>query len=427
MLLLCVSAITAVAQSATVQANIVVTTQFDPRVDYLVFDVEVTRVSEDWLLWSNATLRLLANDATGVVTLDSTLYSIAYVPATSVLPIVPYTPGAMAGFAIDPQLDTSFISIAVHGPDSASSAFIMPQTNNPYRIGRFEIHRLDGTPAPSFVSIVLSRGERYQAHAFKMDHDSVTGTAAEREVWYQNHDNVEMLTAYSYTQRGAPCTELKVTEFTGDYIGDLKISLRFVAECELFTEGFFFERAIVQDANPTVLAFQPLPLLTYLTNPALIACSTCVAPTVYANFIDPVLYRRTLYAYRIASVKKITGEIVYHDTVFVRIPNSVISNAAILENPFKDRTAVQFNVDDRLKLTAAAYDLGGRLLRYLTDENGNEIINLEYAQGVKFLAKFDASDIASQGLYNIILIATPIDDLSIEQLSRVVLKAQLLR
>lgn len=425
-LLFCVTVTTSVAQDTTVQANIIVTNVFDSRTDYLVFDVDVRRVSDDWLLWADATIRLWANDSTALVPLDSTQYSITYVAGSSVLPITPYAAGSMSAFAIDPQFDTSFVTIAFHSPDSAGSAFGLPLRDSLYKLGRFEIRRLDGGVAPLFVSVVNTRNNRYQAHAYKMDHDSVTGTGAEREIWFQRHDNVEMLTAYSYVERGAPCTVLVVTEFTGAYIGDLKVRLDFVAECELFTQGFFFERSIVT-SNSGVLTFEPLPLLTYTANPALIACSTCVGPNIYANFVDDVLYRRTQYAYRIASVRAGTGEVTYHDTVFVRVPNAIISNAAILENPFRNRTTVQFNIDDRLTLTAAAYDLGGRLIRYLNDENGNPIINREYPQGVKYLAKFEAPDIASQGLYNIVFLAIPFNDRTIEDLSRVVLKAQLLR
>ncbi len=424
---LCASFITSVAQDTTVQANIVITNQYDPRLDYLVFDVEVRRVSDDWSLWSNATVRLWANDGMGLLQLDSTQYSIAYIPGSSVLPIAPYASAGMQAFAIDPQLDTSFVSIAFHGPDSSGSAYLLPLRDSLYKLGRFEIRRLDGNLAPSFLSIVDFRNYRYQANAFKMDHDSVTGAGAEREVWFQRHDNVEMLTTYSFTQRGAPCTTLVVTEFTGDYVGDLKVRLRFIAECELFTAGFFFERAIVSSADTNTLVFEPLPLLTYTSNPALVACSTCVSSTIYENFIDDVLYRRTLYAYRIASVRQTSGEVTYHDTIYVRVPNAIISNAALLENPFKDRATVQFNIDDRLFLTAAAYDLGGRLIKHLTDENGKEIVNLEYPQGFKYTAKFEAPEAASQGLYNIVFLAIPVNDRTIENLSRVVIKGQLLR
>lgn len=424
---LCTAFITSVAQDTTVQANIIITNQFDPRLDYLVFDVHVRRVSDDWSLWSNATIRLWANDGMSVVPIDSTQYSIAYVPGSSVLPVSPYAAAGMQSFAIDPQLDTSFVSIAIHGPDSAGSAYLIPFRDTLYRLGRFEIRRLDGSIAPSLLTVVDLRNYRYQANAFKMDHDSVTGTGADREIWYQRHDNVEMLTTYSFTQRGAPCTDLVVTEFTGDYVGDLKIRLRFVAECELYTAGFFFERAIVAGVDTSTLAFDPLPLLTYTSNPALVACSTCVSPTIYENFLDDVRYRRTLYAYRIASVRQTSGDVTYHDTIFVRVPNAIISNAALLENPFKDRTTVQFNIDDRLTLTASAFDLGGRLIRHLTDENGKEIVNLEYPQGFKYTAKFEAPEAASQGLYNLVFLAIPVNDRSIENLSRVVIKGQLLR
>jgi len=425
--LACITFATSFAQDTTVQANIVVTNLFDPRPDYLVFEIDVRRVSDQWLLWSDATIRLWANEGLGVVSLDSAQYSIAYVPGTSVLPVGTYAPAAMSAYTIDPQLDTTFVTIAVHGPDQSGSAFAIPLRDSLYRLGRFEIRRLDGGNAPSYLSIVDTRGYRYQANAFKMDHDSVTGSGAEREVWYQLDDNVEMNTIYSITQRGAPCSDLTITEFTGEYIGDLRVRLRFVAECEMYTRGYFIERAIVTQVDPANLSFEPLPSLTYTTNPLLVACSTCVSPTIYENFIDDVLYRRTLYAYRVASVARNSDVITYHDTIFVRVPNAIISNAKLLENPFRDRTTVQFNIDDRLTLTVAAYDVGGRLISYLNDEKGNPIISREYPQGAKYEAKFEAPEVASQSMYNIVFLAVPINDRSVEDLSRVVIKAQLLK
>jgi hypothetical protein len=117
----------------------------------------------------------------------------------------------------------------------------------------------------------------------------------------------------------------------------------------------------------------------------------------------------------------------YHDTILVRIPSPIISNAQLLDNPFSDRTSARFNADDRLRLTAGAYDLGGRLITYLKDENGQPIINKEYAKGQSYLAVFDAESVASAGMYNLILIAVPFDETAVEEQSRVVLKAQLVR
>jgi hypothetical protein len=46
---------------------------------------------------------------------------------------------------------------------------------------------------------------------------------------------------------------------------------------------------------------------------------------------------------------------------------------------------------------------------------------------VGYRAFFDLKDVASQGLINFVLIGYPINDTSIEELSRIVIKAQHLR
>jgi hypothetical protein len=165
-----------------------------------------------------------------------------------------------------------------------------------------------------------------------------------------------------------------------------------------------------------------------LNEPRLRSC-LCLDPQVHDSLFDDVEFRREVYAYRLLG-KRLpfygdTVEII--DTIFIRIPNAIISNARILENPFKDQTTIRFNADDRLLLTAKATDLGGRLIGYLENEKGQPVENMEYPLGVGYELKFRAPDTASQGLYNILLVGMPMHDESVAEGSRVIIKAQLLR
>lgn len=415
------------ALRAQEDALVTVAGVFDARVDRIVFDLTVARTSDRWDRWSNATLRLYVPALVPQGGLDPAKHQIVFEPGTSDLPLQPYNATAMTAYAIVPRIVNGRVSIAILGPDSAGSTLrILTPSPSTIRLGRFVLSTKDGSTLDGTLD--WARPEAYyQANAFKMDHDSVTGSGTQRNVWFKANDNVDMVTRYALGPSGPlPCTGLQVADFAADYIGDLSVRLRFSTECEVGTEGFFIERALVRPDEPGVYAFEPRPALDHRNNPSLLSCA-CKEGRSYQGLLDGVDYRREFYAYRLMSRAQITQEVTAHDTVVVRVPNAIISNTALLDNPFRDRTVVQFNADDRLTLTAAVYDVGGRLITYLTDADGNPLLNKEYPKGVRYRATLDIPSAAAQGLYNIVLIAHPVDDMSIEQESRAVLKAQLLR
>jgi len=414
-----------IAFSQVEHATVSVIPVEDPRLDRIVFDLELIRSSDNWELWGNGTFRLTnpTLDATGG--LDSSRFTIAYVPQSSTLPIVGYNADALSGYVVQCDLQNGRLNISILGPDASSDCYRIQQKNVPRKLGQFVLQRNDGGQLLGDLQWVAPM-EYYQANAFKIDHDSVTGEGAQRNTWYNTDDNVPLVTRYVRRPRGDSCDRLLVTSFTGAYIGDLAVSLQFDTECEINVDGFFIERALVLNGDFANLEFAGREQLDHLNNATLRSC-VCKDGRTYANLLDGVEFRRELYAYRLASRETGTGIVTFHDTIFVRIPSPIISNARLLQNPFRDQTTVEFNIDDRVWLTAAVYDLGGRFLSRLLAADGTEIVNKEYPKGSSYTATFLSPEVAAAGLYNIVLIAIPVDDLAIEQLSRVVLKAQLLR
>lgn len=396
-----------------------------PQGDKAAFDLVVRRVSDRWNYWANTTIRVQSTllDPTGGF--NPAIHQVTFDPTYSDLNLVPYTPGAMNGYFVDVQIVNGDIVVNVIGPDSVTDAHqtLVPDS---IRIGRFEIESNDNSFVPAEL-MFATPADYYQAAAFKIDHDSVTGTGNDRNTWFVKNDNPPLIIEY---EELPPPPDLcdAVFNFYGQYVGDLTVSLGFTVDDEHCYEGYIIERALVDRGNPTVLDFQGRPQLTYLNEPGLLSCQ-CLEPQTHEPFFDGVEYRREMYAYRLIGQRLPfygdTAEII--DTIFIRIPNAIISNARLLENPFRDKTTIRFNVDDRLRLTAVVYDLGGRLIDYLETAEGEKIEDKEYEIGVDYRLVFNAPDIASQGLYNVVLIATPINDVSIEQLSRVILKAQLVR
>lgn len=423
MLLLTYSGMRAQPNDATVEARVI----FDPRPDVITFDLMLTRDSDRWDYWANGTFRIELPDLAPTGGLNPAVHQVSYAVGSSDLPITTYDAVGMNGYYITPRIMNNRISITIHGTDSVANAYQLLPQQRTIRLGRFLISTLDGSALNENIAFIQPE-TYYQANAFKIDHDSVTGVGTDRNVWYERQDNIEMITTYVTRPPDNPdCDTNLVTDFQGEYIGDLAVEMQFKSLCELYIEGFIIERALVDRRTPGQLNFQYRAHLDYKNNPQLVACPTCPGGRIYTNILDGVPYRREIYAYRLISVRQQSLERRIHDTIFVRIPNAILSNGGVLDNPIKERARIIFNADDRVRVSGAAYDVGGRKLGDLVDEQGLPLVDRELPKGVGYRAFFDLKDIASQGLINFVLIGYPINDTSIEELSRIVLKAQHLR
>lgn len=397
----------------------------DPRYDRMSFDLILRRLTPRWEYFANTTLRIESVDLAPTGGFNPAIHTVTFEPDSSDLNLVNYNTPSMTGYHVDYAIVNGDIVVNIIGPDSVDVAHAMSPADT-IRLGRFLVTSNDNSYVPEILAYSAPT-DYYQACAFKIDHDSVTGTGSGRNVWFVKHDNPPLVIEFDEQAPPPDICDAKFN-FYGEYIGDLRVRLGFDVTDEHCYEGFFMERALVNRLDPNTLNFAGRPQLTYLNEPRLLSC-LCLAPQVHEWFFDDVEYRREMYAYRLIG-KRLpfygdSNEVI--DTIFIRIPNAIISNARLLENPFKDQTVVRFNADDRLKLTAKVYDLGGRLIDVLETAEGEKVEDKEYPLGTDYRIVFRAPDIASQGLYNIVLVATPMNDVSIEEMSRVILKAQLVR
>lgn len=406
--------------------RIVIRPQLDPAYDRFTFDIVIKREHPRWQYFANTTIRLESIDLDPTGGFNPAVHRVEFVPDSCDLRLVPYSTTNLQGYVVDYALVNGDIVVHVLGPDSVQNAYDISATSDSLRVGRFIVTSTDGSYVPEQLRIARPV-DYYQAAAFKIPHDSVTGTGAQRNVWFVAHDNPPLVMEYDELPP-PPDTCGAIFTFYGSYVGDLTVTLGFTVSDEHCYEGFIIERALVNRMDPNNLDFQGRPQLTYLNEPRLLSC-LCLEPQVHDGFFDQVEFRREVYAYRLMG-KRLpfygdTIEVI--DTIFIQVPNAIISNARILENPFKNQTTIRFNADDRLKLTAKVFDVGGRLISYLLNEKGQEANNVEYPLGIGYELVFKAPDIASQGLYNILLEGVPVDDATVAEGSRVVIKAQLLR
>lgn len=423
--MLCAVATPVLAQSP-VDGRVVVRPLLDPTYDRFTFDLVIRRTDPRWTFFANTTIRLESVDLGPTGGFNPAVHNLTLIPDSSDLNLVPYNAPAMAGYVVDYGIVNGDIVVHVLGPDSVNNAYNMPANNDSVRIGRFVVTSNDGSYVPEQLAVARPL-DYYQATAFKIDHDSVTGNGVDRNVWFVKNDNPPLLMEYDELPPPPDTCGAKFS-FYGDYVGDLTVMLGFTVSDEHCYEGFVIERALVNKVKIDSLDFQGRAQLTYLNEPRLLGCR-CLDPQVHDSLYDKVDYRREIYAYRLLGRRLPfygdTMEVI--DTIFIRIPNAIISNARILENPFRNQTTVRFNADDRLRLTAKAFDIGGRMIAVLQNEKGQPVEDIEYPMGIGYEVVFKAPDIASQGLYNILLVALPMNDESITEASRVIIKAQLLR
>lgn len=407
-------------------AKVTMENLFEVRDDYATFEVRITRLSDRWLLWADGTFRVISPTTFPTGGFTDAQYKIEFINGTSDLPFVPYDANAMTGYAVSPRLVNGRVSITIHGPDAWMDCYALPAVGSEFRLGTFSLSTIDGSPIVN--DLVIADPEYYlQENAFKISRDSVTGAGGDRNVWYVEHDNVEMITEYETLPIRPPdCKRFELVSFTGKYIGDLTVELAFETKCEYKIRGYDIERALVRPNLPGILDFSDIRL-SYTSDSRLVAYSMLLGGRSYFGLLDGVEYRREIYAYRLIAITEDTDERVPLDTIFVRIPNAIISNAVVKENPFRESTSISFNCDDRLTFTGVVYDLGGRHVKYLKNAAGTDMLNVELPKGSGYEVFFAANDIASQGLYNLVLMGKAVDDKTLEEMSRVVFKVQLIK
>jgi hypothetical protein len=333
----------------------------------------------------------------------------------------------MQGYACVAEIVQGRLRIAFMGPDSVGQSIVLDETNPTIRLGRFVLASIDGSALST--GLVMAEPQRLlQSNASKLVQDSTSEESGRDVVWYKLHDNVELRTRYSVVHSTAPgCDTTSITGFDGRYRGDRIVELAFTSECEQHVAGFIIERALIDRRQPERLAFSARANLDYGSNDELAGCGSCPNGWTRTGLRDPIDYRREQYAYRLLGVHAETGERVIYDTAIVQIPGASIRNAAVVQNPFRQRVDITFDVDDRMRIDALVYDLRGGRLGTLLDPSGQPMVNYVVPPGQNLSGFYEFGEVSSQGLINIVLIGYPMDERSTDEMSRIVLKAQHLR
>ncbi|GBD05941.1 hypothetical protein HRbin20_01541 [bacterium HR20] len=395
------------------------------------FTLTLRRTSNVWERWANGTFQFQ------IVGVASSRYTpsamrVELLPNSSDLPIAPYVNAPLSAYSLCISLHEGWISIFIYGPDEFRDAKYFP-LDSALRLGRFRITMTDGGRIGTALAW-MEPIDYYQANAYKLEVDSIAYAVR----WYRADDNVEMrnyprldstqqvivrVDSFRVAPAPEPCLTLKAGSFRAEYLGDRLVQLSWSTLCEQGVRGFVIRRrCICSSLPPSEAEFREVRRFGIPFDTALFSKGTTSVGFDYAmSAPDTVELRDVYYEYELSAIM-FDGSRRFLDTTSIRIPNSVITSATVYPNPTTTQATIRYTVSDRVRITAKVYDITGKELTVLLDN----VVVPRTAPGSINTVVWNAPDQASQGLYNVVLIANPVDDPTIE-LSRAILKIQLLR
>lgn len=395
-------------------ARVIIYDTEQPTQDVLTFKLKLERTSDIWDAWANGTFQFKFIDPNFVI--DPTNLEITRMFDSDL------AFGVMSGsdlpsdaYIVNPHFMGDRIGIAFAGPDTYEDAIkVYPEI----KLEQFMIRTLDGTPLPEMVQW-FSPFDYYQACAYKLERDSTINNV---EYFFKKDDNIEMWDGGHIVDfvddSVKECLTLLDT-LSAEYVGGKKVALWWNTSQECRNRGFIIKRGFSTPFNKEMYGYHELMRFD-LPGPFqqnLQGLGTRIPGRKYKVNYDTVSQRDLEYIYDLFYMDYYGEEhFLASDTVVV--PHAVISYAQNNPNPFENETQIVYTIDDECYLDAFVYDLNGKLVM--------QLYNKEYRNVGQYKATLRMPEFASQGLYDLLLIAYPIDDTEIE-LSRAIVKMQLVR
>lgn len=417
------------AQNVDIIGIVTIDNVIQVKPDSIVFDVRIQRSSDKWDKFANSTFEISISDTSFPIHPDSC--TIEYISGTSELKLATFSGGGqlpVTDYYITAKADTGRLSITIAGPEEYAFAHPIP-TDTTVLLGQFLLaSKIPGKMIPKAFTWLRPQ-YYYQACAYKIGKDSLLAPSVVR---YYENDNVEMDDSLdntvTYKIDESPEPEFILDSFVVEYAGKKRVHIWWTTLKEAYNSGFILKRALMLPSIDTSLDASWQTIARHHgprdLDKVLNGNGTTTIRHRYDYMFDTVKYRSADYCYKLF-YEDFFKEEHYLATGCTRIPNAVITKAHPYPNPFKDQTTIEVFLEDNVILTASVYDIKGKEIEKLRDEKGDFIASIEASVG-KHIYQFKASELASQGLYDVIFIAYPIDDPSIE-ISRAVVKLQLIR
>lgn len=393
--------------------------------DEMLFKLRLLRHSDNWSSYANGTYQLVFNSDDAEVDPDS--MDIEFTGTTD-LKLFVNSGGVMPidGYAIESAInENKRISIMVAGPEEFKDARFVPNNDSGIVIGEFRLKGKNGFLMPEKVKW-LQPYHLFQACAYKLPEDSLLAAGM---IWHYKNANIELYDTLGGSiefiiKDNVDENQFVLDFFNVEYDGQKLVNISWRTSSEPYNEGFILKRGIRRD--PLQLAgdveYKEV-IASYPPNLDLKGTGIVGKGGLYF-WQDTVKYRGLDYCYQLEYVKKkrYVEENIVLANKCLSIPNAVIYAANATPNPFRDRTQIQFWLEDDVYLTAYVRDVRGKEIERLCSD---KMYKFNLHQDPHIL-DFNASDLSANGLYEVVLIGTPINDKSVTQ-STAMIKIQLLR
>ncbi len=390
----------------------------------ITFDVLLRSNSTSWRRFANATFEIEFLDT--AQTIDASDYSISYVPGSSNLRTAPMAGNRPASdaYTLATNIRQGRVSIVAVGPDSIADCAVFPLDTD-IRIGTFVLHASDGAYLSNKFAWRMPAFD-FQACAFKLEQDSLLtdfikyASAAEN---MEMDDNSHTAVRYLVDSGKDPVFE--GVDFQAKYASNRKVQLLWDVTSEAYNLGYIISRGLKPYGGSMEEVVYSDTVVDYRKHEfdSLKGKGTAIGSFHYEYNYDTVQYRGEEYCYRLHYQDMRDSSIRFLDSACVYIPSSVITHAEAKPNPFSIRTTIEYLVDDDVYMTAKVFDITGELVQVLID---NEYRARTPDREHPHTVDFTVNEKASQGLYEVVLFAKPVDDPAVES-SIAVVKLQLVK
>jgi hypothetical protein len=400
--------------------------------DSIQFELSITRTADNWDSWANGTFQIGINDSN--FRINSSNIQFAYIPGTTEIPnlYLDANPGGQVPdneYTMTPRIFNDRISITIIGPEEYSDCEYFERDARK-EIGKFVLKSNIGTIP--WHRLIFKRTNdpndpyfHYQALAYKTENPISYNSVK----WYDINDNVEMNNAIGKTYAkyiiDFDMPAMILDTFYAAYAGQKKDTLVWITSSEPIHKGFILTRKLVKQEFASQPYNDPygfpdtvgkwntgLPI-----DEMLIGNIEHMSGHEYRYEFDTVPYRDETYCYELI-YQTLQDELITLDTACIPIPDVLIFSADNIPNPFSEKTTVRFRLEEEAIVDCIVYDIEGRVVTKLIE---GQIMHV----GLHHV-DFNANIFAPQGLYDILIVAVPTEDMPIK-IGRSVIKAQLLR
>ncbi|OQB39876.1 MAG: hypothetical protein BWY04_01503 [candidate division CPR1 bacterium ADurb.Bin160] len=389
-----------------------------------IFDLYIERLSDKWLKFANGTFTFSFDESFDHTNLDVNVIKTELKREVNTgEPDIP-----LHGYQFDIYKYKDYFTIAILGPNKYEDCDVV-SFNKHLLIGKFQI-----TSKKNVLFNYNLKWKKpynfYQACAYKLQNDSMIKNL----IFYNANDNVEMddgsLITYNLLIDSLYNVEKRDVVFNTEYKGRKKVDYFWKIKNEYGLIGYsVFKTIELPDKN---IKLDDELIATWkqgeFFNSEFISKGEYFKTLNYGRFEDEILFRGGNYIYSLfgTTIDENGNETdLFLDSSSVKIPRAVIVKANVLKNPFVDQTKIEFILDDDCYVKAELYDLLGRFVKNLDNNDGREINMLEMKKGLH-IANLNIPKTSSQGIFVVILTAYPILDSTVEK-SYAVIKVQMIR